>query len=231
MPENLTVHGILNLSDTPIQSIPEGLNVSGGLYLQKSQIQSLPNNLTVGGSLNLYKTPIQSLPENLTIGGDLDLQSSQIKYLPEGLSVNGGLYLKNMSTLIQSLPENFYVRDYISSDASLDSVYRERKEKQRIEDENIETGFAGKETVDELIQEPEPEEEIIEEEKPEEEIEEDYLEEKYAGIDSLNELIKEAKIFTANDYKEKIVDMYVKAEPPGGGTTFLKSKIDERVKT
>jgi len=114
-PEDLTVKGSLNLSNTPITSLPNNLIVGGDLNLNDTKITSLPNNLIVGGYLNLNDTKITSLPNNLKVGGDLVLNNTPITSLPDNLTVEGGLYLYH--TPITSLPDNLTVGEslYLSN--------------------------------------------------------------------------------------------------------------------
>src|ERR1035437_5384125 len=93
IPNNLTVNGNLDLSNTKITSLPDNLTVKGSLYLSNTKITSLPNNLTVNGTLDLRNTKITSLPNNLTVNGNLYLTNTQITSLPDNLTVKGSLYL------------------------------------------------------------------------------------------------------------------------------------------
>jgi PcfJ-like protein len=111
LPENLTITGNLDLSDTPITSLPQGLKVSGDLDLRNTPLTSLPAGLEVGGSLFICNTPITSLPAGLDVGGDLFICNTPITSLPEGLKVSGSLYLSN--TPITSLPEGLKVGGYL----------------------------------------------------------------------------------------------------------------------
>ena len=60
-PDNLTVAGSLDLSDTPITALPDNLTVGGSLDLRGTAITALPDNLTVAGSIDLRGTPIKPL--------------------------------------------------------------------------------------------------------------------------------------------------------------------------
>ena len=67
---DLTVDGILNLSDNQLESLPESfgsLTVRGDLYLQGNKLESLPESfgsLTAGGYLYLNKNQLESLNEH-----------------------------------------------------------------------------------------------------------------------------------------------------------------------
>jgi hypothetical protein len=89
LPENLTITGNLDLSDTPITSLPEGLKVSGNLDLGNTLITSLPDGLEVGGSLDLSDTPITSLPQGLKVSGDLYLEGSKVNEIPPAAKIGG----------------------------------------------------------------------------------------------------------------------------------------------
>ena len=58
--------------------LPDNLTVGGGLDLSNTAITCLPDNLTVGGWLDLRNTAITCLPDNLTVGNSLDLRGTQI---------------------------------------------------------------------------------------------------------------------------------------------------------
>ena len=107
LPDNLTVYGDLDLSDTPITSLPSGLKVGGGLFLEGTQIKQLPSDLKVGGGLGLTNTPIKELPSDLKVVGNLYLDDSQIKELPDDLKVGGDLDLSD--TEITELPSDLKV--------------------------------------------------------------------------------------------------------------------------
>ena len=109
LPDNLTVGGCLNLSNSAITSLPDNLTV-GSLYLSGSKITSIPDNLTVG-SLYLSGSKITSIPDNLTVGGWLNLSNTKITSLPDNLTVGGGLYLSG--TKITSLPDNLTVGGWL----------------------------------------------------------------------------------------------------------------------
>lgn len=91
-PEDLTVDGHLDLSNTEITSLPEGLTVDGILTLDNTRITSLPKGLKVG-MINLRRTLITSLPEGLK-AEVVVLNGVPITSLPEGLEVSHFINLK-----------------------------------------------------------------------------------------------------------------------------------------
>jgi hypothetical protein len=107
LPENFTVKGDLDLSDTKIKELPKGLTVGGNLYLCSTPIKELPEDLKVSGDLDLSDTQIKELPQDLKVDGGLYLSDTQIKELPQGLIVNGDLDLSN--TPIEYLSEGLTV--------------------------------------------------------------------------------------------------------------------------
>jgi hypothetical protein len=86
-PDNLTVGGSLDLSDTPITALPDNLTVGWSLDLRGTAITALPDNLTVAGSLYLSGTRITALLDNLTVGGSLYLSYRDITALPDNMTV------------------------------------------------------------------------------------------------------------------------------------------------
>ena len=60
-PDNLTVAGSLDVSDTPISALPDNLTVAKWLAVSRTPITALPDNLTVSGSLDLHGTAIKPL--------------------------------------------------------------------------------------------------------------------------------------------------------------------------
>jgi hypothetical protein len=99
LPDNLTVYGDLDLTNTPIKELPSDLKVGANLYLYKSPIKELPSGLEVDGSLDLTNAPIISLPSDLKVGGHLDLTNTPIskEYTQEQLkkmlpNVKGNIY-------------------------------------------------------------------------------------------------------------------------------------------
>jgi hypothetical protein len=108
LPDNLQVWGDLGLSDTNITSLPDNLQVRGDLVLSDTNITSLPDNLKIGGSMYLRgTTKLTSLPDNLEVGGDLFLNDTNITSLPDNLKIGGNLGLSD--TKIASLPDNLEV--------------------------------------------------------------------------------------------------------------------------
>jgi Leucine-rich repeat (LRR) protein len=91
-PEDLTVDGHLDLSDTEITSLPKGLKVDGILNIDNTPMTSLPEGLEVE-MLNLRNTLITSLPKRLKVGV-LVLTEVPITSLPEGLEVSFFINLK-----------------------------------------------------------------------------------------------------------------------------------------
>jgi len=122
-PEDLSVDGDLDLSNTPIESLPDNLQVGGYLFLRYTKIKSLPDNLKVDWGLDLADTPIESLPDNLQVGRSLNLTNCKnLKSLPDNLQVGGSLNLTNCKNL-KFLPDNLQVgKDLILRGTSIKSL-------------------------------------------------------------------------------------------------------------
>jgi hypothetical protein len=108
LPENFTVKGDLDLSNTKIKELPQDLKVSGSLNLSYTHIKELPEGLKVGGSLTLRYTKIKELPKGLKVGRYLDLYGTKIKELPSGLTVGSLINIRNtqIKTIKKSLLKN-----------------------------------------------------------------------------------------------------------------------------
>lgn len=136
LPENFTVNGDLNFSDsklpitlpkgltvigdlmmyncTSLEKLPEGLTVKGELDLYGcTLLKSLPNKLSVKLSLNLMGcTSLESIPKDIFIGESLDLEGCTLlkphSALPEMLTIPNSLNLTRCTSL-KSLPERLTV--------------------------------------------------------------------------------------------------------------------------
>jgi hypothetical protein len=54
----LTIHGVCDLSKTPIQSLPNNLSVADHLNIRNTNIKSIPDNLQVRGAFYIENTPL-----------------------------------------------------------------------------------------------------------------------------------------------------------------------------
>ena len=92
---NITINQNINLANKKsMPDLPDNLTINGEFNLTNTYIKELPKNFTVNGSLHLVDTFIEKLPDNLTVNGDLNFGSSmmyKIK-LPDNLIVNGQLF-------------------------------------------------------------------------------------------------------------------------------------------
>jgi hypothetical protein len=102
LPDDLTVSGNLNVSNTPLTRLPNNLKVQGDLSISGTKIKELPTNLVVSGNLNLSGTLITALPQTMTVG-TLDISNTKIQQLPPKLEVK--LKLKINGTPIKHLPD------------------------------------------------------------------------------------------------------------------------------
>jgi hypothetical protein len=51
LPDNLTVHGDMNVSYTNLDHLPEGLKVDGDIYVQESGVLRASRDLHIGGRI------------------------------------------------------------------------------------------------------------------------------------------------------------------------------------
>jgi hypothetical protein len=103
-PDNVTVKGILDISNSNLENLPTNLYVTT-LYMKKcliknldgifvteqvdasnSKLSILPNNLTLSGCLNISNTDVKKLPLNLNVY-KLIAANTDIKYIPTTLKV------------------------------------------------------------------------------------------------------------------------------------------------
>jgi hypothetical protein len=69
LPDNLSIHGDLDLSYTDIAQLPDNLFVGEDLDIDGTRIAKIPNNVFVGGNFYLWGTPIEKLPDTLVVRG------------------------------------------------------------------------------------------------------------------------------------------------------------------
>lgn len=117
VPDNLVVHGALDLSRLAITRLPKRLVVDGDLIVDYTPITRLPPSLSVGGTLSLGNTRITTLPDGFEVMGSLYLSNTPIAVLPEGLNVWIHLHLEK--TRIQSFPTRMHVSGTILPPDSL----------------------------------------------------------------------------------------------------------------
>ena len=83
LPDNLTVHGWLDLTNTKITELPDNLTIHGYLDLDNTNITKLPNNLIFNNSLYLANTKITKLPNNLTVKDNIYItKDMKLTYVP-----------------------------------------------------------------------------------------------------------------------------------------------------
>lgn len=71
--DDLSIHfwKCLQLVRSPITELPENLNIHGYLDLMGCPIAKLPKGLKIEAWLDIRDTPIKSLPPDLKVGGDI----------------------------------------------------------------------------------------------------------------------------------------------------------------
>lgn len=111
LPEGLTVHGSLDLTNTQLPRLPEHLTVVEDLNLTGVSILQLPETLSVGGHILAGDSRLASLPDGLHVHGALVLSNTHILSLPEGLRVDGSLDIRN--TRVKVLPSRLQVQGTI----------------------------------------------------------------------------------------------------------------------
>jgi len=110
LPDNLTVDGTLDLSNSNIRHLPKKLKAaqldltntiieeipddleSKQIIFSKSRVSKLPDNFTTF-NLFLGGSSIKSLPKNLVVTGTLNLEDSDIESIPEDIKLKGSLVL------------------------------------------------------------------------------------------------------------------------------------------
>ena len=133
LPDNLTIHGTLDLQETLVTELPKNLKVHGiaasgtslryipddveflndlpFLYLSDTNIKNIPQSFTkyTFNTIVLRRTEgIRTLPENLKIVGSLDLLKSGIQKLPNGLKVGS---LNILGTKVSEIPNDIVFDD------------------------------------------------------------------------------------------------------------------------
>jgi hypothetical protein len=80
------------IKSSKIRSLPNNLTVLGDLDISETWIETIGNNIKIRGNLNA-ETSIKTIGSNLTVGGNLYLSSTNLESLPKDLKVGGILYI------------------------------------------------------------------------------------------------------------------------------------------
>ena len=130
LPDNLYVHGNLDLYGTEIEQLPKGLKIMGSLILRfckklkeipedieiihdlemeyTSLIRTLPDNLTVH-TLWAFRSNLQSLPNNLTTREDIWANNTFLKDIGKNLKVHGDLRIRQTPISKEFEPEDILI--------------------------------------------------------------------------------------------------------------------------
>jgi len=103
--EGQTEYGIsLDFKNTNITHLPDNMVVHGDLNLDGTHIARLPDNLTVRGYLGLYgNTELTELPRGLTVDQFINIRGCNIVDLPDDLYVGGCIYAGDRFERFKSL--------------------------------------------------------------------------------------------------------------------------------
>ena len=77
MPDNMTVHGSVNLVETGLTKLPENLTVLVNLDISDNPIEELPNGLYVKHNLFMVHTLIKEMPDDLVVEGIIQSEYSE----------------------------------------------------------------------------------------------------------------------------------------------------------
>lgn len=81
LPDNLYIHGDMDLRYATFTKLPKNLHVDGSLDLYESAIDDIPGDLYVGRYLTIRKTRITKVPSSSTIIGGVHDDSDEFKDL------------------------------------------------------------------------------------------------------------------------------------------------------
>ncbi len=100
----LGANKMLNLSSIRCADLPENLIIHGGLNLEKSEYIKRIKNITIHGDLLISNSSIESFEGKLHVDGKLDVKNSKnFKHIPEGFFVGSSFDAKFCN--LTKLPE------------------------------------------------------------------------------------------------------------------------------
>lgn len=100
--------GGLYLGGSDVMRLPDDLTVHGDLDLRDMAMSYLPRRLIVTGNLLITGSRISGIPSDTTIGGDLVAQRSELSRLHEGGRIGGSVFLDG-TTGLEEIPANFRI--------------------------------------------------------------------------------------------------------------------------
>lgn len=130
LPENLIIHGSLNLEKSDHIKSLKNITVNGDLFLAQSSIEKIEGKLYVQGKLDLENCQkFTTLPDGFFVGSSLRAKYCDIKELPRGV-VKGMIYVSSnllFKTISRDLiaEKNIYANDTLIPSME-ESEYREK---------------------------------------------------------------------------------------------------------
>ena len=98
LPDNLTINGYVDWSDTKLDRLPRGLKVRNHLTLSGTLITHIPDDLVVGGELDISNTGVRHFPKYQK---NLRINQTFITHIPNGV--------KSLFTSLLKLPDNLII--------------------------------------------------------------------------------------------------------------------------
>jgi len=119
LPNGLKIGQSLDISGTPIESLPEGMDIGDTVRLKDTTISELPNNLSIG-YLNCfdYECPFKKLPNNLHVGA-ISIEGTEIDSLPDDIQVES---IDLIRSKIKRLPDGLSLKSLHISETDIDSL-------------------------------------------------------------------------------------------------------------
>lgn len=91
LPDNLTVVGALDITESGIKKLPSGLHVVNWLLIACTDIEELPPDLYVEGDFDMPQNIIKSIPPTIRVGGDIEIGTEELLEDARRLRANGNL--------------------------------------------------------------------------------------------------------------------------------------------
>lgn len=99
LPDNFTVYGYLDITNSGIKEFPKGLEVMSELIASETKITELPKDKLRYNDLDISYTQISELKDNMVVYKNLDIEYTNITKLSKGLIVGHKLDL--YSTILE----------------------------------------------------------------------------------------------------------------------------------
>lgn len=91
LPDNLTVNGNIDITNTPMSNLPRGLHVTGFLLIASTSIKELPPDLVVDGDFDMPNNIVESIPPSIQVGGNIEIGDEALLEDARKLKANGNL--------------------------------------------------------------------------------------------------------------------------------------------